>query len=134
MIQTMHRPTVMVVDDDPPVRDLLCDLFLDVGYEVVRAENGQRALAKLGLITPDIITLDLDMPCVNGEQLLTTIRQRMRAYPFGIVVISAQDSIPTLVRDYVQAILPKPFDISAVLTIVQQILLHPKSQVVRNYI
>lgn len=123
--RSFRRPTIMVVDDDPAVRSLLCDLFLDVGYEVVRAENGQRALSKLGLITPDLITLDLEMPGVDGAALLTVIRQRMAACPLAVVVISAHDRVPTPVRSQVQAVLGKPFDIAALLDAVERILAHP---------
>lgn len=124
-IKPFRRPTIMVVDDDPPVRNLLCELFLDAGYEVVRAENGQRALSKLGLITPDVITLDLLMPCVDGARLLQLIRQRMPACPLSVVVISAHDQVPSLIRRQVQAVLSKPFDITAVLDAVERALAHP---------
>lgn len=123
--RSFRRPTIMVVDDDPAVRNLLCDLFLDVGYEVVRAVNGRHALSKLGLITPDLITLDLEMPGVDGAALLTIIRQRMVACPLSVVVISAHDRVPTPVRSQVQAVLGKPFEIAAVLDAVEQALTHP---------
>ncbi|HEU4325074.1 MAG TPA: response regulator [Roseiflexaceae bacterium] len=125
MAGVLRRPTVMVIDDDPPVRDLLCDLFLDAGYEVVRAEDGRNALTKLGMITPDVITLDLEMPGLNGAQVLSIIRQRMRAFPLSIVVISALDPIPATVRNEVQAVVPKPFDIAAVLDVIERVLPHP---------
>lgn len=125
MARVLRRPTVMVIDDDPPVRDLLCDLFLDAGYEVVRAKDGRCALTKLGLITPDVITLDLEMPGLHGAQVLAIIRQRMRACPLSIVVISALDPIPAIVRGQVQAVLPKPFDIAVVLDAIERVLPHP---------
>ncbi len=125
MAGALRRPTVMVIDDDPPVRDLLCDLFLDAGYEVVRAEDGRGALAKLGMITPDVITLDLEMPGLNGAQVLRIIRRRMRAFPLSIVVISALDPIPAAIRSEVQAVVRKPFDIAAVLDVIERVLPHP---------
>jgi len=63
------EPTVMVVDDDVDLLDMISDTLSDEGYEVVRATNGKEALARLRHgPRPSVILLDLHMPVMNGRE------------------------------------------------------------------
>ncbi len=61
---------VLVVDDEPGIRDLLQEILADEGYEVRVAENGEQARAALRSKSPDVILLDIWMPDVDGLSLL----------------------------------------------------------------
>ncbi len=80
--------TVLVVDDEPPIRRFLRTSLTAVGHRVVTAENGAEALAALGSEKPDLIILDLGLPDKSGLDIIVEIRQRS-AVP--IIVLSARN-------------------------------------------
>ena len=68
---------VLVVDDSAVIRKVLCDgLAPDAALEVVgTAANGRIALAKIPLVNPDIVTLDVEMPEMDGLETLAALRK-----------------------------------------------------------
>ncbi|HYU11744.1 MAG TPA: response regulator [Stellaceae bacterium] len=80
--------TVLVVDDEPPIRRFLRTSLTAVGHRVVTAEDGAAALAALGSEKPDLIILDLGLPDKSGLDIIVEIRQRS-AVP--IIVLSARN-------------------------------------------
>jgi two-component system chemotaxis response regulator CheB len=79
---------VLVVDDSAFVRKALTRI-LNQDAEIVvvaQAADGREAIEKVQLVTPDVVTMDLDMPRLGG---LATIHEMMRIYPVPIIVVSA---------------------------------------------
>lgn len=78
---------LLVVDDSPLMRRLLVDIFTEAGdFEVAVARSGAEALALLGEVAPDVITLDIHMPGMDG---LACLDQIMVARPCPVVMVSA---------------------------------------------
>lgn len=73
----MNRERVLVVDDEPKVRELLADILEDAGYEALTAASGREALDKMKLENrePDLVLLDIMMPELDGFQVLELIRK-----------------------------------------------------------
>jgi CheY-like chemotaxis protein len=67
---------VLVVDDDPGVRDSVAMLLQSEGYNVTAAEDGFGALLQLRKVMPDVIVSDLNMPRMSGFELLALVRRR----------------------------------------------------------
>lgn len=67
---------ILVVDDEPGIRDSLAMLLTDVGYEVSTAVDGFDALLRLKTFVPDVIISDLNMPQMSGFELLSVLRRR----------------------------------------------------------
>lgn len=67
---------ILVVDDDPSVRESVAMSLMAAGYDVVAAEDGFRALLQLKKTLPDLILSDLDMPGMSGFELLSVVRRR----------------------------------------------------------
>lgn len=67
---------ILVVDDDPGVRDSVAMSLMAAGYDVVAVEDGFRALWQLRKKLPDLILSDLDMPGMSGFELLSVVRRR----------------------------------------------------------
>jgi CheY-like chemotaxis protein len=105
--------SVLVVDDEPPIREFLTDLLSDAGYTVRTAEHGRAALASVGTDPPDLVLTDIYMPELDGWSLAAEIRRR---FP-GIQVVLMSAYRPEFPVDRIRFI-RKPFDLDALLTIV----------------
>lgn len=104
--------TILIVDDDVYIGDMLEELLAKNGYRAARAYSGTEALMYLSSSRPDLILLDLMLPGLTGEQLLPLIKDT------PVIVVSAKAEIPDKVNlllsgacDYVT----KPFDTSELL-------------------
>ena len=67
---------ILVVDDNPDVRETISMLLVHAGYDVIVAEDGFAALSQLKETVPDVIVSDLEMPRMTGFELLSVIRRR----------------------------------------------------------
>jgi two-component system KDP operon response regulator KdpE len=80
--------TVLVVDDEPPIRRFLRTSLTAAGYRVVSAENAAQALDIFAAEKPDLIVLDLGLPDRSGLDVIATLREHS---PIPIVVLSVRD-------------------------------------------
>jgi CheY-like chemotaxis protein len=85
-----RQASVLVVDDDEAIRDVIAEVLRDEGYEVVCAENGLQALHELGRAhQPDLVLLDLMMPVMSGWEVLEQIQANEELSRIPVVVVSA---------------------------------------------
>ncbi len=104
---------VLVVDDDPDIRDLLVSVLTDDGYEAESAHNGKDALDLLERWPADVVVLDLMMPVMDGWTFADRMRERWR---IPIVVLSAATDLAKHAKKLDAAdVVPKPFDIDSLL-------------------
>jgi CheY-like chemotaxis protein len=102
--------TVLVVDDEPLIREIVRALLEDEGYAVECAEDGVEALAVVEAAPIDLVISDVVMPRLDGRTLAQRLRARRAALP--IVLMSANraaSGIPGI------ALMPKPFDLDDLL-------------------
>jgi CheY-like chemotaxis protein len=66
---------VLIVDDDPDVREIMSSVLSDLGYRVKEAESGEIALSILNDYRPDLLVLDFGMPGTNGAEVAISVRQ-----------------------------------------------------------
>lgn len=94
MAQTRDK-TILVVDDEPNVRDYLAQILLDAGFTVVTAKDGIEAMEIIRRDPPDFISLDLVMPKKSGHRLLHELRKdkNLSRIPVLIVTAHAQDEL-----------------------------------------
>ena len=87
--------TVLVVDDEPNVREYLRSVLEDAGFNVVTAADGEEALALIKKSSPDFISLDLIMPRKSGRRLLHELKKNPQwsRIPVLIVTAHAQDEL-----------------------------------------
>ncbi len=101
---------VLVVEDDPPTRDLLRRMLEADGWSVTEAENGRTGLEALGHLTPTLILLDLMMPVMDGWQFAAELRAHEAWRDLPVVVITAKDLTAEdrrVLNGNVQGVLPK---------------------------
>ena len=79
---------ILVVDDEPSVRDVAAVLLSSKGYEVRTAQEGFAALVELRRALPDVIISDLKMPNMSGFELLSVVRRRFPQIP--VIAISGE--------------------------------------------
>jgi two-component system response regulator AtoC len=103
---------ILVVDDEPEVRQLMEHFLTERGYDVRIAENGRLALVTLDTFTPDVVLLDMHMPEMDGLETLRRLVVRSPSLP--VIMITVNEDIETTARllqlgaaDYV----PKPFNL-----------------------
>jgi DNA-binding response OmpR family regulator len=108
---------VLIVEDDPSIRRLVRLVLQREGYDVEVAADGLEAVLKLGVVDYDVIILDLMMPNLDGFVFMTTIAENDPQRLNRVIITSAAS--PAVIAERLKGIqvnlLPKPFDIEALL-------------------
>ncbi len=81
-------PTILVVDDDTPIRSLLRQELTDAGYQVTEAANGKAALDMVRMSKPDLIILDVMMPEINGFDVAAVLKNDPNTMDIPIIILS----------------------------------------------
>lgn len=111
----MNKLLILVVEDDPPIRNLMATTLRSHEYKYISAENGKSAIMQAATHNPDIILLDLGLPDMDGVDIIRQIRTWSQV---PIIVISARsedtdkiDALDAGADDY----LTKPFSVEELL-------------------
>lgn len=117
-------PTVVVIEDDPPLRRFLRTSLVSQGFQVHEADTGRQGLVEVSTRKPDLVILDLGLPDMDGVAVVRAVREWSR---LPIIVLSAraaeQDKINALdagADDY----LTKPFGLGELLARLRVALRH----------
>lgn len=106
------RHSVLVVEDDPDIRDVVAAVLENEGYSVSTAANGAEALQRLTASPCEVLVTDLMMPVMNGWALVAEARRRPELAAMRVLVITAHFSATVPGADRVLA---KPFELQALL-------------------
>ena len=118
------RGSVLIVEDDPSVRDVLQVVLDSEGYEVVLAADGFEALDRLDEGLPDLVLLDLMLPRLDGASVVAELERRGLWPGIPIVVLSAATQADRwAARIRADGFIPKPFDIEILLDEVHRLTL-----------
>ena len=107
----MKKPTILVVDDDDALRELITLRLEANGFKVEAVDSGEAALAQLALMRPDAVLTDMQMGGMDGMALFRAIHARDPALP--VIVLTAHGTIPDAVAATQQGLfgyLTKPYD------------------------
>jgi two-component system chemotaxis response regulator CheY len=117
--------TILCVDDSATVRKIVTMALAEVGHNVVEAENGKVALAKLGSAQPDCIVLDINMPVMGGIEFLSNKKGIAAASSIPVIVLTTQDEEALRIEAMglgANGFLAKPFDKAALLSTISRIV------------
>lgn len=118
---------ILLVDDDQAVRDSINGVLESEGFDVIAAENGQRALDLAKISRIDLILLDLNMPVKNGWETFYEFTCEHPLIP--IIILTARPyQLFTAVSAGVGALLEKPMDIPTLLETIEKLLKEPVEQ------
>ncbi len=115
---------ILVVDDSRIFRKILCTTLTDGGHEIIgEVGNGQEALECLKNNTPDIVTLDITMPVMDGLEALSNIHEK---YPsITVVMVSAagqKSKVMEALKKGASDFLQKPFQPEEVLKVINKLV------------
>ena len=120
--QESRRRRILLVEDEPALREQVFFLLEQEGYEVVAAENGLDALSKLGAFRPELILADVRMPKMDGFELCAAVRANSELAGVPFVFLTSRDAKEDRLRgralgadDY----LTKPFEVDELLAVLQ---------------
>src|SRR6266446_8188252 len=105
--------SILIVDDNSVNRIMLSRYIARLGYQATLAENGRQALEKLRAEPCDLVLLDVEMPEMDGYQVLEHLKADSRLRDIAVIMISAVEEIESVVRCIelgAQDYLPKPFN------------------------
>src|SRR5436189_4988340 len=118
-------PLVLVVDDDPQVRDVVRINLEMEGYAVVEAGNAEEGLKAVEDDAPDLVLLDVMMPQVDGWEMLRRVQERHGVGSIPVVMFSGQlesEAQREAEERGAQGFVGKPFDLRALIEQTKQIV------------
>jgi CheY-like chemotaxis protein len=118
--------TILVVDDEFLITDILVDALEEEGFRVLTASNGRKALEILGRETPALVVTDFMMPLMNGLELAQAIKANPDWAQIPVILLSgAQGAIARGYPNLFSGVYDKPFRIEAVVATIREIIGNP---------
>ncbi len=115
--------TVLVVDDEEDICEMVEDYLVPEGYRVMKARDGREGLASVKRIKPDMVLLDITMPRMNGFEMLERLRGSHGISATPVVMLTAQgqsDNIMEAERLHAADYMIKPFTGDELLRVVRR--------------
>src|SRR5262245_54062322 len=104
-----HAPRILVIDDDPSVRETVRSLLVAFGYECETADDGQQGLVRFDEGGWDLVLTDLAMPTMHGWDSVETIRRRAPTLPIVLITGVADAAVMHRAREWRVPVILKPF-------------------------
>ncbi len=123
-VVSVTPPRILVVDDDDVIRQLISINLELEGFDVVTAVDGEDCLRKVTEVAPDVITLDVMMPRLDGWEVASRLRADEATAGIPLVLLSARAQGTDLRRGErigVDAYLTKPFDPDELIAVVRRL-------------
>jgi diguanylate cyclase (GGDEF)-like protein len=121
----MPKPRIIIIDDDPDIRDVLNLTLSEEGYDVLEAENGQDGVALIKNKAPNLVIVDYNMPKMTGPELCAIIKKDILLSHLPIIMLTGKSDVSDKISginagadDYVV----KPFEPRELLARIKMIL------------
>ncbi|MGM0567986.1 MAG: response regulator [Elusimicrobiota bacterium] len=124
-MKQVKNKRVLIVDDDQDILRLMEALLEGEGYGIIKAEDGSYALEKTILEKPDLILLDIDMPNVNGFEVLERVKENPATKRIPIIMLTASSeshSFEEAVEKKVDRYIAKPFDTKFLMQKIEEVM------------
>jgi len=123
-VSDVDRKSVLVIDDDLPLRGMLAAALRQAGFQVLLAGDGAEGHRALTIHKPDVIILDLAMPNMNGWDFLQKLKETGYLGALPIIVLSAHLRVEpqAILQMGVAAILPKPFNLPDLINLIEHLV------------
>jgi DNA-binding response OmpR family regulator len=125
--RSRSRGSVLVVEDDAGIRNLLADALQSAGYGVSLASDGFAALNLVRQAPPDVVILDLGLPVLDGQEFLDAWQTVAPSLGVPVLVLSGRAELPaSLANSGIQCHISKPFDVDELLAAVGSVIGHDR--------
>lgn len=124
-VLALPAKTVLVVDDDVAIVSLLRANLEMSGYRVEVAYDGLEALDKIQAEMPDLVILDIQMPRLNGWEVLRDLRHHAKTETLPVIMLTILGDSENITRGWSEGVdcyIPKPFKVEEVLAMVARLL------------
>ena len=88
MVKPLTR--VLVAEDEADIRELLVDILVDAGYEVIGVDDGRKALDTARSLHPDIVLLDVMLPAMDGFEVLASLKAEVDTASVPVIMVTAK--------------------------------------------
>ena len=113
--------TILVVDDEPFIKDAVADALRDEGYAVLTADDGRAALEVVQQEAPSLVLMDVMMPRMDGRAAFRAMREHAHGDGLPVILMSAMAE-PADLDPEITAFLRKPLDLDHLLTLIARLL------------
>jgi len=120
---------ILVVDDEPNIRQFLAHELTQKGYRVIGASNGKEALTLTRERRPDLITLDIQMPDINGFDVTSVLKNDEATKGIPILILSVTDDKEKAYRLGANDTMTKPFNNEELVSRINQLLIGTKKTI-----
>jgi DNA-binding response OmpR family regulator len=117
--------TILVAEDDPETRLILQQGLVRAGYRVIIAEDGEQALERFREYKPDLVLLDVEMPRLNGWEVLERLKSGWRSRKVPVMMVTGKTSDEDKIKGYEMGVdyyVTKPFNIQRLLPIIRNLV------------
>jgi len=91
---------ILIADDDNYIRDVIKRTLQKFDFKIIEANNGTEALFKIKLELPELVILDLNMPNLNGKQIIEYIRADLRTQMISVIVVTGHDEMDLKIETF----------------------------------
>lgn len=114
--------TILVIEDESSIAQMLLALLEMEGYRVVTARDGQEGLAVLETLRPDLVLCDLMMPLLDGHGVAQAMRAMEATRETPLILMSAGVDHVEGMDGLITAFVRKPFEIAALLSLIRELV------------
>ena len=93
-------PLILIVDDDPDTRSMVRTILENSSFKVAEAENGKVALLRVEELAPALILLDINMPEMNGYDVVIHLKQKPDTQNIPVIMLTAKSEPEDLIAGY----------------------------------
>jgi CheY-like chemotaxis protein len=121
VLPPIRKTTILVVEDDPGLREMYRTALMVAGHTVIAVEDGVDALRRIDTDPPSLVVLDMALPRLGGREVQSELKSRPDTNHIPIVVVSGTDTRNLNPRDF-DCVLRKPIKLDALLEAVENCL------------
>lgn len=107
---------IIFVDDDEALTEGVSEILKEEGFDVLIHDSGSGVVQKVESYRPDLIFLDIWLPCMNGEEIVVQLKESRKTKNIPVILVSAHGNLPQLQKiTHAADYLNKPFGIDQLL-------------------
>lgn len=119
------KKLIFVVDDDPDMNELVCNVLADAGYDTISAFDGKQALEMVREHQPDLVLLDIMLPEIDGVEVCRTINKDESIRTIPVIMVTVKTGLSSKLSSYVagaRRYITKPIEMDELISEVDKVL------------